>query len=565
MTDVRYPSEDQQGRYVPDAEGAYSPYGPSGSFQGGYDQGYGQTSGYDTNVYSAGTNGGYPAVDSSGGWSAQAPSYDGYDATATYAGTNHDPAGYATPGYGSSAYGSSGYDASGYQPAYDASGYASVPGYDAYGRAIPGGSSDGYDSGAHAAVSGGYDAVTGYDASGTYGYAAVPDSGGYAAYGAQTQTRAWAVTDTAVQDAPAAPYVDPSWDNGSNTGMWYAASDTAAWESDTWFSPVPVRDDADMWSGGNRSTTDLFDDGTTPAPIEPAFDPGDHGDSVPARTDNEVEPDDDATDEPVERSRRQDRPAADTRPKESPAKAKVKRKRALPLTAGAPLAVMGAAAMAVAAIGGLHTAGAETKDADPVAGGEDLPLMSPMDKQLVDLQVGAEDFAERASRAQTRISLQERQDETRRAQEEAQRAQEAERQRKESLRPKYFLPVTQRGLSAYFGSSGSRWAHTHTGIDFPVDLGTSVFAVMDGVVRTEVNSAYGNMVILTAKDGTEFWYCHLTRAKIRSGPVKAGDVIAYSGDTGNSTGPHLHFEVRPGGGAPINPLPWLRANGLDPT
>ncbi|MFI6585040.1 M23 family metallopeptidase [Embleya sp. NPDC050493] len=542
MTDVRYPSEDQQGRYVPDAEGAYSPYGPSGSIQGGYDQGYGPVAGYDANAYATGS--GYQAVDSSGGWGVPTPTYDGYDASGTYAAvdyasSNQAPVGYDAPGYDSAA--------------YDSSGYTAVPAYDAYGRA------DGYDSGAHTAVTGEYATGTGYDATGTYGYAAVADSGAYDAYGTDTQTRTWAGTDTAVQTAPATPYVDPSWDGGSNTGMWYAASDTAAWESDTWFSPVPARDDADMWSGGNRSTTDLFDDGATRAPVEPAFDPGDHDDSVPAPTDNEAEADD-ARVEPVrvERVERREKPAKDAKPKETADKTRIKRKRAFPLTAGAPLAVMGAAAMAVAAVGGLHTAGAETKDADPVAGGEDLPLMSPMDKQLMDLQVGAEDFAERAGRAQTRISLQERQEET-------QRAQEVERKRRESLRPKYVLPVAQRGLSAYFGSSGSRWAHTHTGIDFPVDLNTPVVAVMDGVVRTQFNTAYGNMVILTGKDGTETWYCHLTRAKVRSGPVKAGDVIAYSGDTGNSTGPHLHFEVRPGGGAPINPLPWLRANGLDPT
>ncbi|MGC0422544.1 M23 family metallopeptidase [Embleya sp. AB8] len=528
MTDVRYPSEDQQGRYVPDAEGAYSPYGPSGSIGSGYDQGYGQTGGYDASAYSAGASGGWPAVDSSGGWGVPDPSYQGYvDGGA--GGSTYD----ANSGYAGADQTYAGYDTSGRQQAYDASGHTSVPTYDAYGQPVP----------------------SGYAATGAYGYAAVADhSGTYAAYGTQTQTQTWAGTDPAGQQAPAAPYADPSWDGSSNTGMWYAASDTAAWESDTWFSPAPVRDAADMWSGGNRASTDPFDDGAAPAPVEPAFDPDVHEDRVPAGTDNAAEP----TEEAVARQERREKPAQQAKPQSAEGKAPTKRKRAFPLTAGAPLAVMGAAAMAVAAVGGLHTAGAQTKDADPVAGGEDLPLMSPMDKQLVDLQVGAEDFAERASRAQSRISLQERQS-------EAQRATEAERKRKESLRPKYVLPVTQRGLSAYFGSSGSRWAHTHTGIDFPVDEGTEVMAVMDGVVRTQVNSAYGNMVILTAKDGTEFWFCHLTRAKVRSGPVKAGDVIAYSGNTGNSTGPHLHFEVRPGGGAPVNPLPWLRANGLDPT
>ncbi|MFI1578284.1 M23 family metallopeptidase [Embleya sp. NPDC020630] len=539
MTDVRYPSAEQQARHGSDTEGAYSPYGSSDPAHGGYDQGYG----YGANAYSADPSGGWPAVDPSGGWGVPAPAYDGYDtgtgypaatgyASGGYAAVDHSGTQYSAVGYDTTGQGTGGYDASGYQPAYDASGYVQVPGQDGYGN----GSSEDY--------------------TGAYGYSAIQDTG----YGTQTQT--WAVADTAVQDPAPGPYVDPAWDGGSNTGMWYAASDTAAWESDTWYSPVPVRDDADRWSGGNRSATDLFDDGTTRAPVEPAFDVDDHDRSVPAHTDTDTGADaDDARDE--RRAEPAGKPkvkaAKETKEAKEPAdKTRVKRKRAFPLTAGAPLAVMGAAAMAVAAVGGLHTAGAETKDADPVAGGEDLPLMSPMDKQLVDLQVGAEDFAERASRAQTRVSLQERQ-------EQAQQDQEAERKRRESLRPKYVLPVAQKGLSAYFGSSGSRWAHTHTGIDFPVDLGTPVLAVMDGVVRTQVNTAYGNMVILTGKDGTETWYCHLTRAKIRSGPVKAGDVIAYSGDTGNSTGPHLHFEVRPGGGAPINPLPWLRANGLDPT
>lgn len=86
----------------------------------------------------------------------------------------------------------------------------------------------------------------------------------------------------------------------------------------------------------------------------------------------------------------------------------------------------------------------------------------------------------------------------------------------------------------------------HTGIDFPVSYGTTVMAATDGTVRTQWNSAYGNMMIVTAKDGTETWYCHLSSYRVSSGTtVKAGDPIAYSGNSGNSTGPHLHFEVRP--------------------
>ncbi|MFF3491015.1 M23 family metallopeptidase [Streptomyces sp. NPDC002795] len=104
----------------------------------------------------------------------------------------------------------------------------------------------------------------------------------------------------------------------------------------------------------------------------------------------------------------------------------------------------------------------------------------------------------------------------------------------------------------------------HSGIDFPVSYGTPVMAATDGTVKTQWNSAYGNMAIVTAKDGTETWYCHLSSHTVMNGPVKAGDVIARSGNSGNSTGPHLHFEVRPGGSAAIDPLPWLRSHGINP-
>ncbi|MFF7989949.1 M23 family metallopeptidase [Kitasatospora xanthocidica] len=134
----------------------------------------------------------------------------------------------------------------------------------------------------------------------------------------------------------------------------------------------------------------------------------------------------------------------------------------------------------------------------------------------------------------------------------------------EPVRPKVVMPVAQHGLGELFGEAGSRWANRHTGIDFPVDGGSQVMAVSDGTIRTQWNPFYGYMSILKMSDGTEAWYCHLRSYKIRKGPVKQGDVIAFVGSSGNSTGPHLHFEVRPAGSGPIDPLPWFLANGLDP-
>ncbi|MCZ0970767.1 peptidoglycan DD-metalloendopeptidase family protein [Streptomyces albulus] len=224
----------------------------------------------------------------------------------------------------------------------------------------------------------------------------------------------------------------------------------------------------------------------------------------------------------------------------------------------AAMGVCAAAAASVSQFGGDDQDGKTTQAApDAGAAKRTTAANKKLDSQLAGLSASAQDFRERASRTQERLDLKQRQaDERKRKEEEA--------ARKEALRPKFVLPVTQHGLSALFGQAGVNWMSVHTGIDFPVSYGTTVVAATDGTIRTQWNSAYGNMAILTSPDGTETWYCHLSSTKIRSGSVKAGDAIAYSGNSGNSTGPHLHFEVRPGGGAAIDPLPWLRAHGLNP-
>ncbi|MEU0692098.1 M23 family metallopeptidase [Streptomyces uncialis] len=260
-------------------------------------------------------------------------------------------------------------------------------------------------------------------------------------------------------------------------------------------------------------------------------------------------------DEHVVLSRRAAAPAPRSRSRRRPAK------RSALLTVAVPSAcVMGVAGIAAASVG--MTGDSDTKDT-ATAAPEVTPVKpsvanSKLDTQIAGLSADAGDFADRASRTQERLDL--------KAQQEVDRKKAIEEAaRKERLRPKFALPVHQRGLSAYYGQAGINWMSSHTGIDFPVAYGAPVMAATDGTVRTQINPAYGNMAIVTAKDGTETWYCHLSRYSILNGPVKAGDVIAYAGDSGNSTGAHLHFEVRPGGGSAIDPLAWLRSHGLEPT
>ncbi|MET9876072.1 peptidoglycan DD-metalloendopeptidase family protein [Actinacidiphila glaucinigra] len=232
-------------------------------------------------------------------------------------------------------------------------------------------------------------------------------------------------------------------------------------------------------------------------------------------------------------------------------------RRSALLTVAVPsVAVMGVACAAAVTVNTEDAADSSRTQADGVPEAANAPT-TKLDQQLAGVNRDVDDFTDRASRSQERIDLKERQ-----AQERAKKAAEAAL--KEQLRPKFMLPVKNHGLSAYFGQAGVNWMSVHTGIDFPVDYGTPVMAATDGVVRTQWNSAYGNMAIVTAPDGTETWYCHLSSTKIRSGSVKAGDVIAYSGNSGNSTGPHLHFEVRPAGGSAVDPLQWLLNHGVDP-
>ena len=223
-----------------------------------------------------------------------------------------------------------------------------------------------------------------------------------------------------------------------------------------------------------------------------------------------------------------------------------RRRRSAVLTIAVPtVAVLGIAGAAAAtlAVDGSTGRSSSTIRTDAVATSADRVA-------LVRASAQAREAAQESRRDQARLALELRSAAARKSAAEA---------------PRYVLPISfHTGLSALFGQAGSRWMQLHTGIDFPVDAGTEVHAATDGTVSTKWNVFYGNMLMVTAPDRTQTWYCHLSAYKVRSGPVRAGETVAYSGDSGNSTGPHLHFEVHPDSGEAVDPLPWLLDHGLDP-
>jgi murein DD-endopeptidase MepM/ murein hydrolase activator NlpD len=122
-------------------------------------------------------------------------------------------------------------------------------------------------------------------------------------------------------------------------------------------------------------------------------------------------------------------------------------------------------------------------------------------------------------------------------------------------------------LGTPYHKAGSAWSKGyHTGVDFPVPTGTSVKSVGAGtVVSAGWEGSFGYQVVVRHTDGRYSQYAHLSAISVKSGQsVGAGQRIGRSGSTGNSSGPHLHFEVRtgPGFGSDIDPVAYLRAGGV---
>ncbi|SCK58608.1 Peptidase family M23 [Streptomyces sp. WMMB 714] len=126
-------------------------------------------------------------------------------------------------------------------------------------------------------------------------------------------------------------------------------------------------------------------------------------------------------------------------------------------------------------------------------------------------------------------------------------------------------------LSAGYGNSGGRWAQKHSGQDFAVPTGTPVKAVHSGtVVKAGPNGAgdgasYGNAIVIKHDDNTYSQYAHLSKVNVKPGQkVQTGQKIGLSGSTGNSSGPHLHFEIRNTAeyGSGMDPVDAMRSHGV---
>ena len=120
----------------------------------------------------------------------------------------------------------------------------------------------------------------------------------------------------------------------------------------------------------------------------------------------------------------------------------------------------------------------------------------------------------------------------------------------------YIVPVKNEVITSYFGS---RWGRVHGGLDFGMPIGTPIYASDGGTVsRASYYAGYGLCIEVTHNNGTFTRYGHCSKVVVNVGDkVAQGEKIGEVGNTGNSTGPHLHFEIHPNGGEYVDPYPYI--------
>lgn len=167
---------------------------------------------------------------------------------------------------------------------------------------------------------------------------------------------------------------------------------------------------------------------------------------------------------------------------------------------------------------------------------------------------GREQEADRVAREKARIAL------AKKKKEEAEK-KAAEERRKAAQR--WVFPIAHGKFTSGYGS---RWGRLHAGIDLAAPIGTPIYSVSSGVVvRISRAGGCGRQVYVEHWNGTVTRYCHMDYFSVNEGErVSPGQQLGGSGNTGRSTGPHLHFEVYPDGldTSPINPYGWMQSKGL---
>ncbi|MDF6018347.1 M23 family metallopeptidase [Streptomyces sp. JH34] len=239
--------------------------------------------------------------------------------------------------------------------------------------------------------------------------------------------------------------------------------------------------------------------------------------------------------------------------------------------------VAGIAALATTGVIGATASPALAADSEVAAGSTGLTQTVALDTTLaaqieaqakaqqhqadVAAKAAAEARAKAAAKAEAKRKAEARAKEAR--EEKARAARAAERARLNA----FHLPVAGSHVTTGYQSGGALWSSgTHSGVDFQAASGSTVVAVGAGtVVEAGWGGAYGNNIVLKMKDGTYTQYGHLSSIGVSVGQsVGSGERIGVSGSTGNSTGPHLHFEARTGPeyGSDMDPVAYLRAHGV---
>ena len=236
-----------------------------------------------------------------------------------------------------------------------------------------------------------------------------------------------------------------------------------------------------------------------------------------------------------------------------------------PVLLGVAALALSAGGAVTAASGGLGTDAPRFSQASALSGASDVSRVSLIDRRTVSRDSQRDALADAADAAvvnEAEAQLKERDAAL------AKFAQQAEQQAAKLKLNQWVLPVDPGSyhLTATFGASSGLWSSYHTGLDFAGASGTPIHAVANGVVTSVgYDGAYGNKTVITLDDGTELWFCHQTSYAVSVGQeVHSGEVIGYMGSTGNTTGPHLHLEIRPGAGDPVDPYQALVVHGLQP-